>query len=127
LHEVLGPAPGIDGSSLEAAVREAVADPTAVGVLVEIRAYYVAHFCVADDPNRFTAVIGAGQGPVYAARLPSRSRGDRSSEKWPAVGLAALLIAEAILVPGWWLPVLAVVLTAAVASGVLLRTVVRSG
>jgi hypothetical protein len=120
LVEAAEPVDGIDHAALEAAIGDALADPVTKGVQVEVRGYYPASYAVGDEaPTRFSAVIGAGQGPVYPDTLPPRSGGSVGRLQWSLLVLAVVLVAEAVAVPGLWLALLAIVVTAAVSFGIL--------
>jgi LSD1 subclass zinc finger protein len=115
LVETSDPVDGIDQAALGAVIGAALADPKTKGVQVEVRGYYPARYAVSQEvPTRFSAVIGAGQGPVYPDTLPPRSGGSVGRLQWYLLGLAVLLVAEAAAVPGLWTALLAIVATATV-------------
>jgi hypothetical protein len=120
LVETADPVDGMDQAALEVVVGAALADPATKGVQVEVRGYYPARYAVGKETaTRFSAVIGAGQGPVYPDTLPPRSGDFMGRLQWYLLGLAAVLVIEAVAVPRVWPALLAIVLTAAVFCAVL--------
>jgi hypothetical protein len=120
LAETAEPVDGIDQAALEAVLGVASADPATKSVQVEVRGYYPARYAVGQETSaRFSAVIGAGQGPVYPDTLPSRSGNFIGRVQWYLLGLALVLVAEAVAVPGVLPALLAIFLTAAVFCAVL--------
>jgi hypothetical protein len=120
LVETADPVEGIDQAALEAVLSSALADPATQGVQVEVRGYYPARYAVGQEvPTRFSAVIGAGTGPVYPDTLPPRSGDFMGRLQWYLLGLAAVLVVEAVAVPGVWPALLAIVLTAAAFCAIL--------
>lgn len=115
LAETSEPVDGIDRAALEVVIGAALADPETRGLQVEVRGYYPARYVVSQNlATRFSAVIGAGQGPVYLDTLPPRPGSSIGRLQWYLLGLAVVLVAEAAAVPGLWPALLAIVATAAV-------------
>jgi hypothetical protein len=91
-------------------------------IRIEVRSYYPVRYTV--NGGSYTAVVGAGEGGVYPDQLPARPSPTAFRGRWWLVALAALMIAEAVAVPGLVPAVIAVAVTAALFAGyVLLRKV----
>ncbi len=111
------PLEGMDWGVLDAAIGAALTDPATKSVQVEVRAYYPAKYALGREvPTWFSALVGAGQGPVYPDALPARSGVFTGSLQWYLLGLAVVLVAEAWAVPGL-LPALLAIVATAVAFG----------
>ena len=104
-------------------LRESVADASVQSLSVEYRAYYPVAYRV--PAGSFSALVPGAGGEVWAARRPARR--EVLGEKAMSAGVAALLFAEAILVPGLWPRVAAVVVSALLLFMALRWVVARHG
>ncbi len=97
-----------DEALVRARLRESVADGATQGLSVEYRAYYPVAYTA--PTGSFSALVPGAGGGVWAARRPARHAA--AAEKRMSAGVATVLFAEALLLPGLWPRVLAVLITA---------------
>lgn len=112
---------GVDQDELDAALSVALADPETRSLQLEERGYYAARFTIGDEiRTNCSAVVGAGRGAVYPDALPLRAERSVARLGWYLMGLAVVLVAEAIAIPGVWPALVAIVLTAGIFSWAML-------
>lgn len=112
-----------DEGLVRARLRESVADNTVQSLSVEYRAYYPVAYRV--PAGSFSALVPGAGGELWAARRPARR--EVLGEKAMSAGVAALLFAEAILLPGLFPRVAAVLVTALLLFMALRWVVARHG
>jgi hypothetical protein len=111
----------VDPAVLHEAIETACDEDGVRRVQVELRAYYPARYVPDRQGSAYTLVIDAGQGGVYPDGLPPRGDPPASHSKKALIGLGAVLIVEAVAVPGMVASLVAIVATVMLFLVVLFR------
>ncbi len=106
---------------LAKALHEAAGQGSSEAIL-EHRGFYPVSYTYRDDT--FTAIVDVSGGRVWAGRRPALLRSQRETPV--SLGVAALLMLEALLIPGLWPAAIAILLTVVVLF-VALRPWLRHG
>jgi hypothetical protein len=116
-------APPPDDESLRAELKRALGEEGVIDLLVEYRAYFPVAYEYRNA--HFSLVVSAGSGWVHATRRPARL--DVVGERIMTAAAIAVLFVEAVFLPGLWVKLVAIVLTAAALFPILKVLTARYG
>ncbi len=122
-EEILVGAPRPDDEVFRDQIKRALDDGGLIDLLVEYRAYYPVMYRYREEP--FSLVVGAGSGRVHVNRRPARF--SVACENLMLAAAVCLLLAEALFLPGFWVKLIAIALTAGALFPLLRLLIARHG